>query len=68
MNTDTTYDSCDPTIPIRKRLESMSQKDLAEELGVSAAYLNDILFHRRQPGKKILKALGLKRVILYVPE
>ncbi len=42
-----------------------SQLSVARELGVSAAYLNDILQGRRAAGPKVLKKLGLKRVTRY---
>lgn len=45
--------------------EAGSQKDLASRLGVSAAYLGDVLHGRREPGDKILLALGLERVVTY---
>lgn len=45
-----------------------SQKEVAEELGVSAQYLNDVLLERRKPGKSILVPLGLEQVALYLPE
>lgn len=38
-----------------------SQKALAEHIGVSGAYLSDVLQGYRQPGPKILKALGIER-------
>ena len=41
------------------------QKDVAADLGVSAAYLNDYLHFRREPGAKLLDGLGLQRVTLY---
>ena len=44
-----------------------SQRALARELGVSEAYLSDIINGRRDPGRKILKALGLERVVDYRP-
>lgn len=37
-----------------------SQKAAAAKLGVSAAYLNDVLQGNRKIGKKILGALGLE--------
>jgi len=42
-----------------------SQKEAANHWGVSAQYLNDILYRRRAPSKRILQALGLKRIVLY---
>ena len=46
--------------------EAGSQNRLAEELGISSQYLNDVLWKRRQPGKKLLDALGLQRVIYFM--
>ncbi len=47
---------------LRKQLESRkNQKAMAEELGVSPAYLNDVLKERRAPNcQAILDMLGLE--------
>lgn len=42
-----------------------SQRALAKELGVSEPYLSDVINGRRDPGPKILKALGLERIVDY---
>lgn len=47
--------------------EQGSQKKAAEMIGCSLPYFNDILNYRREPGKKILDALGLEKLVLYVP-
>jgi transcriptional regulator with XRE-family HTH domain len=47
------------------RLKGLTQKELAEQLGVSLAYLNDFLHFRRDPGAKLLEGLGLRRIVLY---
>ena len=39
-----------------------SLRELAKEIGVTAPYIHDILFGRRNAGKKVLKYLGLKRI------
>lgn len=52
---------------LNSRLQSITQKALARELGVSQGYLSDILQERREPGPKVLKALKLKRRIVYEP-
>jgi hypothetical protein len=44
--------------------EQHSQKTLAERLGISSAYLNDVLMRRRDPSK-VLKRFGLKRIVRY---
>lgn len=42
-----------------------SQRAAAGQLGVSQAYLSDVLAGRRAPGPAILKALGLERETNY---
>lgn len=42
-----------------------TQKDLAEKLGVSTAYLSDVLQGKREPAGKMLEALGIERVVTY---
>lgn len=54
-----------PIDELVKRTQSRSQAEVANELGVSAQYLHDVLKLRRAPGKKILAALGLEKLITY---
>lgn len=42
-----------------------SWASLAERIGVSRAYLSDILRGRRDPGPTILEFLGLRKVVSY---
>lgn len=42
-----------------------SQKALAEHCGVNPSWLSDILRGRRDPGQKLLTALGFRRVVTY---
>lgn len=42
-----------------------SQKALANRLGISQQYLNDVLKGRREPGDKILYPLGFQRIVTY---
>lgn len=44
-----------------------TQASWAKANGISPAYVSDVIQGRREPGEKILKALGLKRVVSYVP-
>lgn len=46
-------------------LACKTQADAAKKLGVSAQYLGDVLANRREPGKKILKRLKIKKVVGY---
>ena len=50
----------------RKVQRAGTQAALAEELGVTAVYLGDVLLGKREPGPKLLNALGFRRVITYV--
>ena len=44
-----------------------SQKAVALRMGISAAYLSDVLLQRRDPGPKIADYFGLTAVTLYRP-
>ena len=44
-----------------------SQRALAIEIGVSAAYVSDILAGKREPFGRVLDYLGLERKVGYVP-
>ena len=52
---------------LRKRCEEHgSQKAFAKMHDISAQYVTDVLHNkRREPGPKILDALGLRKVITY---
>lgn len=41
------------------------QSAWAEVHGISPAYVSDVLNARREPGDKILTALGLRKVVRY---
>jgi transcriptional regulator with XRE-family HTH domain len=42
-----------------------TQRAAAEKLGITQSYLSDILNGRRDPGEKLLTALGLERETRY---
>ena len=42
-----------------------SRTALAARCGISAQYIADVMNGRRDPGKKVLAALGYERVVLY---
>jgi DNA-binding transcriptional regulator YdaS (Cro superfamily) len=42
-----------------------NQRKLAHEWSVSESYISDVLCGTREPGKKILEALGYERVVRY---
>jgi transcriptional regulator with XRE-family HTH domain len=43
-----------------------SQAELARKIGISRAYLNDILTGNRGPGESVLKYFGLAKQVTYV--
>ncbi len=47
---------------------SGSQRTYATRIGVSQAYLGDVLHGRRSPGERVLSALGLKRIVIITNE
>ena len=50
---------------LQKRVERAgSQKQAAEELGISPQYLNDLLQERRGASDNVLEKLGLKRIVV----
>jgi transcriptional regulator with XRE-family HTH domain len=52
---------------LQRRVQSAgTQAALAKELGITAAYLGDVLNGKREPGPTLLNALGFRRVITYV--
>ena len=54
----------DPIETIKAMPGNLTAK--AKQLGISPGYLSDLLKGHRQPGNKVLKALGLR--IVYLPE
>jgi plasmid maintenance system antidote protein VapI len=45
-----------------------TQKELADHLGISNAYLNDIIHGKQAVSNKVAQKLGYKRVIKFVLE
>lgn len=55
---------------VRRRLQQQvdshgSQTAAAQHLGVSLAYLNDVIRGRREPGEKLLTPIGIQKVTIY---
>lgn len=55
---------------VRRRLQQQidlngSQTATAQRLGVSLAYLNDVIRGKREPGEKLLTPIGIQKVIIY---
>ena len=54
---------------LRRLIEAVGdQSAWAKQNGLSPAYVCDVLLGRRAPGKSILKAMGLKKVVRYERE
>lgn len=49
----------------RATFKAGSQKAFAVTAGLSPAYVNDVLQHRRDPADAILEAVGLERDTVY---
>lgn len=45
-------------------LKYPTRKAAAEALGISAAYLTDLLYQRRELSEKMLTKLGLRRTVV----
>lgn len=41
-----------------------SQRAFTRNIGLSQAYVADVLAENRQPGERVLEALGLKRIVI----
>jgi transcriptional regulator with XRE-family HTH domain len=54
-----------PLDTLQRRCDGRPLNEAAADLGVSSQYLSDVLHGRREPGPKILNALGLERVVTY---
>ena len=55
----------DPKAVLLSKLRETSQRELADELGVTEGYISHVLQGRRTFGPKLLTALGLERVVTY---
>jgi transcriptional regulator with XRE-family HTH domain len=52
----------DPVEMLAARKAGKTMRELAQEIGCSAPYVNDVLKRKRAPGPSILKYLGLTAV------
>lgn len=50
---------------LRECTDVVGQKQWAKDVGVSAAYVCDVLQGRREPGQSICDGLGVERVVTY---
>lgn len=52
---------------LRERLAGRTHDALAAELGVTQGYLSKVLAGDCNPGEKLLRQLGLRKVVRYEP-
>jgi plasmid maintenance system antidote protein VapI len=50
------------------RVKWGSQKELADQLGISSAYLSDIINEKQLVSDAVARKLGYTRIVKYVPE
>lgn len=48
--------------------ENGSQAKVAQILGMSRSYLNDIIQGKRQPGNAVMDHFGLKKCVAYIKD
>jgi transcriptional regulator with XRE-family HTH domain len=53
----------DPIRELEARKAGRSLRAIAQEIGVTAPYIHDILRGRRDPGPKVLEYLGLEKTV-----
>lgn len=52
---------------IKKEVKNLgSQRILAEDCGCTPHHVSDVIHNRRNPGKKLLKHLGLIKAVVYI--
>ena len=51
---------------LRKRQGERTQRELAEELGISPQHLGDLLQGNRMPGKALRKRIGIEKRVVFI--
>jgi lambda repressor-like predicted transcriptional regulator len=59
-----TYTQDDVLATIRTRTDASSIRSVAKELGLSAAYLSDVLLGNRQVSDKVAESFGFQREVV----
>lgn len=50
---------------LKKRIAAATQREVAEQLGVSRAFLNDVVHGRRNMTEGLATAMGFTRIVTY---
>lgn len=58
----------DPITLLRKKIGERTQREIANSLGITEGYLSLVLSGSRAPGPKILRWIGLKKVVERKPK
>lgn len=53
---------------IRVKLANRTQSSLADEIGISRNYFNEIVRRLRPPSSEVLRYLGLRKHVVYVTQ
>ena len=51
---------------LRAKLANRTQASLADEIGLSRSYFNEIVRRLRPPSSEVLRYLGLRKHVVYV--
>ncbi len=51
---------------LRAKLANRTQSSLADEIGLSRSYFNEIVRRLRPPSSEVLRYLGLRKHVVYV--
>ena len=51
---------------LRVKLANRTQSSLADEIGLSRSYFNEIIRRLRPPSAEVLRYLGLRKHVVYV--
>ena len=51
---------------LREKLANRTQSSLADEIGLSRSYFNEIVRALRPPSAEVLRYLGLRKHVVYV--
>ena len=62
----TTLSSAEVIDALRQAIEAsgLSQRTYAQNIGVSQAYVSDVLAGKRSASERVLSALGLRRIVV----
>lgn len=60
-----TYSQDELLNELRQRVAASSQRQVAQQLGISTSMMNDLMLGRRDVSDRIAKALGYQRAVVF---